>query len=188
MAETMGLGACLITKDDGLPCGLQIGEGEPIGTVVIGTGPVVGHRNCADAFMTRRKKVVQIGKQQGPGGVVDPTTFTEGILGSTPLVKEVKTEEPLVVEEVPAPVEAPAVAPDGGWEPNDFPQLTALFIPYSSRVGLRPDPLISIQNDGSMLIELGNIRLAVPDREEWQKLVTMVSQLWVLHESKSESS
>jgi hypothetical protein len=40
---------------------------------------------------------------------------------------------------------------------------------------------MSITDDGWMLIETGNVRVALPDREEWDKLVAMGEALWNTH-------
>jgi hypothetical protein len=96
MALVKGMGACLIAKDTGLPCGGQIQEGEAIGTVISPGGPLIGHKKCADDFHARkaaaerekRSSVVQKMTQNGPGGPVDPRTATDMLAsGSVPLEK-----------------------------------------------------------------------------------------------------
>lgn len=103
MAIAKGMGACMINKADGTPCGMQIQEGEPIGTVM-DNGPRVGHRSCADAFkfraeqQTKEDSVVKIGHQDGPGGSVQgPDAFKQGLaFGSYDLEKkEVPDDDPV---------------------------------------------------------------------------------------------
>jgi hypothetical protein len=92
MAHDMGMGNCMIPDANGVYCGRQIGEGEAIGTIVLG-GPKIGHKRCADAYHARiqqaerekRDAMVKRIDQSGPGGPVDHTTEREGIQGSIPL-------------------------------------------------------------------------------------------------------
>lgn len=91
MAEVKGMGSCLIPNKQGIPCGNQIEEGEPIGTVMLPGGPVVGHKRCSNSFYARKQQserermndMVKIAKQ-GAGGVVGP--YEDAVIGSTPLV------------------------------------------------------------------------------------------------------
>lgn len=95
MAEIKGMGACLVPNDEGKPCGRQIAEGEPIGTVMAASGPIVGHRKCADAFHARkqqqeresRNSMVKDIKQAGAGGPLDFAGAKDTIMGSIPLEK-----------------------------------------------------------------------------------------------------
>lgn len=73
-------------------------------------------------------------------------------------------------------------APEGGWMPEDFGQMTVAAIPYTSHPWVRPDPQFNIQADGWLYIEVGQVRIAIPDREEWDKIVTMVNRQWNSHE------
>lgn len=105
---TKGLGVCLIPTEDDGTCGRQIEEGEPIGTVVLPGGPIVGHKRCADGFHQRRQaqereKRMKIGKQQGPGGSIgDPSTYPDALaFGSKPLVPEGKEIPPTGVTSSP---------------------------------------------------------------------------------------
>lgn len=131
---TKGLGACLIAGDNGLPCGRQISEGEPIGTVAVGhpPNPIVGHKKCADAWALRKQRekddMVRIGKQQGPGGSIgDPASYDDGIQGSIPLEKP----EPL-------PSLAEVKMPEGVQSLAELP-----FVPPKASVSVdgRPYPL-----------------------------------------------
>lgn len=96
-----GLGTCLIQQADNTVCGKQIEEGEPIGTIMSPSGPLVGHRNCAAAHYARkmqterekRDEMVKIARQSGPGGAVDMSTAEDAIENSTPLVKPDSTEK-----------------------------------------------------------------------------------------------
>jgi hypothetical protein len=96
MTSTQGMGSCLIPTlwsaehSCWLPCGRQIEDGESIGTVLSFAGPLVGHRDCADAFEKRERneKMVRIGRQQGAGGPMPgPEQYKDGIMGSIPLEK-----------------------------------------------------------------------------------------------------
>jgi hypothetical protein len=90
-------------------------------------------------------------------------------------------EEPTRVDTVePEPLDP--YAPEGGWQPADFPQLSVVLIPYTANSGVRADPSITIIPDGWMFIETGNVRLAVPDRIEWAKFVNMGERMWNTHE------
>lgn len=82
----------------------------------------------------------------------------------------------------------PEFAPEGGFELAAYPQLTADWVPYTTDPNVREDPLISIQSTGWMFIQVGNIRLAIPDEEEWMKLVAMGTKLWNTHKAQSEDS
>lgn len=85
------------------------------------------------------------------------------------------------VEETPLPDPLP-LAPAAGWHPDDFPQLTVVFVPYTTEPKMRADPTISVLADGWLYLQLGNIRVAIPDREEWNKLVHMVEATFNTHE------
>lgn len=73
-------------------------------------------------------------------------------------------------------------APAGGWHPDDFPSLSVAIIPYTTNALVRADPSFTINTDGWMFLELGNVRLAIPDREEWAKLINIGERLWNTHE------
>lgn len=85
------MGSCLIPKENGSYCGKQIQEGEPIGTIGLGTPPqpVIGHKACADDYERRAEATVKIGRQQGPGGPIgDPSGYDDALaFGSVPLEK-----------------------------------------------------------------------------------------------------
>lgn len=99
MAVIKGMGPCAIPQDNGLPCGRQINEGEPVGTIAKGSAfnplPMVGHKRCADAYYQRvqaaeREKnlaMVQRINQAGAGGPVDNSTAFDPVQGSIPLEK-----------------------------------------------------------------------------------------------------
>lgn len=73
MSSIKGMGSCVITQENGYPCGRQIGEGEAIGTVVINGSPYIGHKRCADAYDLRSKNgMVKRADQTSPGGAVGP--------------------------------------------------------------------------------------------------------------------
>lgn len=99
MSSDQGMGSCLIQQANGLPCGRQIAEGEPVGTVISGATAIVGHKRCADSFTQRKMEdqVVKIGKQSGAGGPVDVSTFADGVMHSTPL----ETKPGYVAPELP---------------------------------------------------------------------------------------
>lgn len=95
MAIIKGLGLCLL-------CGSQIEEGEPINTVVLPGGPVIGHSRCVTGFHMRKREedMVKIARQQGPGGPVDMTQAEDAVMGSIPLEKPEKPEETVEPEPV----------------------------------------------------------------------------------------
>lgn len=74
-----------------------------------------------------------------------------------------------------APVEYP---PAGGWPADAFPQITIDHIPYTSNPNMRPDPYLHVTQGGWMYIEAGGHRIAVPDREEWEKLKRIADCTW----------
>jgi len=78
--------------------------------------------------------------------------------------------------------EVPLIPPNG-FLPEDFPSVAVAFIPYNSGSAHEPraDPIMRINDDGWMFIETGNVRLALPDREEWAKFVMMGEALWNTH-------
>jgi len=101
VAVVKGMGPCLIPNAKGFPCGRQINEGAPIGTVIAGIGaPLVGHRECAAAFQQRkqneqREKVaaamVKRVDQAGPGGALGPER--DALLGGIPLAEQIARQE-----------------------------------------------------------------------------------------------
>lgn len=104
MSLVQGVGTCLAPQANGLPCGKQIADGEPIGTIVINpiVGGIVVHRHCADAYEARKreKEAVKLGKQAGPGGPIDPSSFQDALAyGSVPLVPEEKASKEETLEE-----------------------------------------------------------------------------------------
>lgn len=102
MALEQGMGSCMIpVGENGYPCGKQIEEGEPIGSVLVGMGSRIGHKRCKDAFYARRAQeakdaVAKNIKQAGPGGPVNLAGGEDAIMGSIPLVPPEKepVEEP----------------------------------------------------------------------------------------------
>lgn len=79
------------------------------------------------------------------------------------------------------PIQRP-LPPERGWHPDDFPVLTVDLIPHSSSSRVRADPMLTVNENGWLLIESGNVRLALPDRVEWGKLSYMVECLWNAHQ------
>ena len=190
MSADRGMGNCC-------ECHQQIAEGAPIG--VLSHVPfLLGHKDCVDAKKVENH-MVKIGRQQGPGGPV-PTQYEEGIQGSITLEKKdslVEEFHPDVLRVAATDNTADVIeesAPEGGilqqevWRPEDFPQLTVDWIPYTSNPQLRPDPTIIIQPDGWAYIQVGTVRLALPNREEWEKLVRMMATLWATFEAKKADS
>lgn len=93
------------------------------------------------------------------------------------------------VETIPIQHFSDELAPLGGWQPSDFPQVTVAPIPYTTNPLIHPDPHISIlDSNGWMYIEAGNVRFALPDREEWAKFVRMGEALWNTHEAQQQAS
>jgi hypothetical protein len=107
------MGVCLIPNDKDVPCGRQIEEGEPIGTVILNRTPLIGHRACAHGFHSRTQAVerekrvasMKIGKQSGPGGSIgDPDKYPDALaFGSKPLVPEEKEPVPPADPDIPPP-------------------------------------------------------------------------------------
>lgn len=141
MAVIKGLGTCPIQRDDGAPCGQQINEGEPIGTVIAGwaSAPLVGHKRCADAYNARKQErdsAMKIGKQQGAGGSIgDPQSYPDALaFGSMPLEKT----EP--ESEVQRPELNQVVMPEG---------VTPLSeLPMDDEPAPAPEPERNIYRDG----------------------------------------
>jgi hypothetical protein len=88
--------------------------------------------------------------------------------------KKTDEVEPLVVDEVP-------LIPEGGFSPGDFPRVSVAMIPYSSQTLVHPDPVATINTDGWLFIDTGMVRFALPNRDEWNKLTTMIEALWNSH-------
>lgn len=94
-------------------------------------------------------------------------------------------EEPVDAEVVDQVATLPALSPympEGGWHPDDFPSVSVALIPYTSNAMVRADPVFRILQDGWMYIETANVRVAIPDREEWAKFVNMGERLWNTHQ------
>jgi hypothetical protein len=70
--------------------------------------------------------------------------------------------------------------PAAGWHPDDFPKITTDLIPYASKT-FGPDPFMTITEQGWLYIEVGNVRLAIPDLEEWNKFTHMAGCMWNAH-------
>lgn len=83
MAETKGMGSCLIQLESGNPCGRQINDGEAIGTVISVSGPIVGHKRCADDY--NRRTMVKQYQQKGAGGPMDTSNPKDMVENPTPL-------------------------------------------------------------------------------------------------------
>ena len=62
------------------------------------------------------------------------------------------------------------LVPEGGFAPQDFPRVSVALIPYGSQSFVRADPVSSINSEGWLFIDTGNVRFAVPSREDWNKL------------------
>jgi hypothetical protein len=99
MANVAGMGKCTIPgEENDYPCGKQIQEGEPIGTVMIGSQALVGHKKCADNFYARkaaaerkvRNSMVKKLNQDGPQGPVDFAHPTDLVQGATTVTTEPK--------------------------------------------------------------------------------------------------
>lgn len=108
----------------------------------------------------------------------EPTPPEEGLAWAQAelTVEDVKNQIDIAIPEDPD-----LFAPEGGWMPEDFGQITVAPIPYTSNSWVRPDPHWSIQGDGWLYIEVGNVRIAIPDEEEWNKLVSMGNRMWNSH-------
>lgn len=86
------------------------------------------------------------------------------------------------LDDIAQPEALDPYAPEGGWQPTDFPQMSVALIPYTANAGVRADPSITIIPEGWMFVEAGNVRIALPDRVEWAKFVNMGERLWNTHE------
>lgn len=190
MAVEMGLGTCGV-------CQSQIGEGVPIG--VLSHVPfIMGHKDCVDKRKAENL-MVKISKQDGPAGpigeyrdAVESTDLVES-LGPpadqpAPEPLEVEPIDVVVVEPEPVPPSGATQVPAEGFLPESYPALTVDFIPYTSNPVMRPDPDISIQSNGWAYIHVGNVRVAIPDREEWDKLVAMMEAMWNTHAAQREEA
>ena len=187
MAVEMGLGLCGV-------CKLQIGEGASIG--VLSHVPfIMGHKDCVDKRKAENL-MVKISKQDGPAG---PIGEYKDAVESTDLVESLGPEVPrralgvepievVVVEPEPMPPVGATQVPAEGFLPENYPALTVDFIPYTSNPVMRPDPDISIQSNGWAYIHVGNVRVAIPDREEWDKLVAMMEAMWNTHAAQREEA
>lgn len=71
--------------------------------------------------------------------------------------------------------------PRDGFSLEHFPSFRTVLIPYQVNAQIRPDPMSSIQEDGSLTIEMGNIGIVFPNREEWRKFAWMIEALWNSH-------
>lgn len=137
MALVKGMGSCAIPQANNLPCGGQIQEGEPIGTVIAGFAnePMIGHKRCADAYNMRKRQETQvkIGKQGGPGGSIgDPQNYPDALaFGSVPLEKE----------EPPAPDLAAMPMPEGVKPLSE--------LPMDDEPAPAPEPERNIYRDGN---------------------------------------
>lgn len=87
--------------------------------------------------------------------------------------------EALIVDPLP-------LVPEGGFAPQDFPKVSVALIPYGSQSFVRPDPVSSINSDGWLFIDTGNVRFAVPSRDEWNKLSVMIESLYNSHELEQQ--
>jgi hypothetical protein len=239
MAIVQGRGLCEIPNEKNYPCGQQINDGEPHGSVVTPQGYKQGHRRCADAFHQRKMTKERQERHDAmvkrvdtdAQGAIDWNTARDGVIGSIPLEKSpsrpslsdmtlpegvrpvsevpMESEPPeaggpsvTITEDPDVAVNQPEIVPDpdytswlaqekddrptipeSGFMPEQFPSMAVALIPYNSGSALhpRPDPAMSITDDGWMLIETGNVRVALPDREEWDKLVAMGEALWNTH-------
>lgn len=80
------------------------------------------------------------------------------------------------------------LSPPNGYQFEDFPQVTVVPITYTSTPMVRADPHLYIcptPNGEWMYVEVGNVRLAFPDREEWSKFMVLGERLWNTHEAKT---
>ena len=179
MAVEMGLGLCGV-------CQSQIGEGVPIG--VLSHVPfIMGHKDCVDK-KKQENLMVKISKQDGPAGpigeyvdAVESTDLVESLGPAQDKVEPLIEVDPIDVVVLEPTETAALLVPEVGFLPESYPALTVDFIPYTTNPVMRPDPDISIQSNGWLYLHVGNVRVAIPDREEWDKLTTMVEAMWNTH-------
>jgi hypothetical protein len=180
MSADKGMGSCLIQTAEGSICGRQIEEGDPIGTVMSAYGgPVVGHKDCADAFEHRKREqqMVKIGRQQGAGGPMPgPEQYKEGIMGSIPLEKP---EEP--APDLPEGIELTG-------KPQHMPGAPDYMQPKSFEDGLVGSPPVPIPDYNAGAIAPGakaaradpsRVTVGLPDSDflgNAKALMTQVAQ------------
>lgn len=100
MATVKGMGPCSIPGENNFPCGRQIAEGEPVGTITMGNvfnpQSAIGHRHCADAWWERKRSaereqnfaMVKRVNQSQAGGAVNFNEAYDAVQGSVPLEKK----------------------------------------------------------------------------------------------------
>lgn len=81
-----------------------------------------------------------------------------------------------------APADDIPVVPPNGWQIEDFPQITVMPIPYATNPRLRADPAMSISPEGWLYTDLGMVRIAFPNRDEFDKYVEMAERMFNSHE------
>lgn len=86
-----------------------------------------------------------------------------------------------------APTDDIPVVPPEGWQIEDFPQLTVMPIPYATNPRLRADPAMSISPEGWLYIDAGMVRVAFPNRDEFDKFVDMAERMYNSHEIAQQS-
>lgn len=78
------------------------------------------------------------------------------------------------------------LVPQGGFPIEAFPQLIVVNNTYTSNAAARPDPLLTINSEDQLLVDVGNVRVGIPTRQEWRKLVWMVEALWNSHDLNNQ--
>lgn len=139
MAEVKGLGVCMIPTSTGKPCGKQIQQGESIGTIINAQRtPIVGHKKCAEAYETRTMK---LGKQGGPGGAIDESSYENAIMGSVPLEKPAKSLDEM---QMPPGVKSLADLP---FEQDEAPKATEVLPPRRGTTVTSTAPRLTYPDD-----------------------------------------
>lgn len=78
------------------------------------------------------------------------------------------------------------LVPEGGFPIEAFPVVMALSTTYTTCAGPHPEPMLTINHQNQLMVDVSTIRLVLPSREEWRKLVWMVEALWNSHELANE--
>lgn len=81
-------------------------------------------------------------------------------------------------------LEDDGLMPTGGFSIESFPQIVVALRPYVTDSRLRPDPSIRISDEDVLLMDVGNVQIALPNEEEWLKLVDMVGRVWKSHRAR----
>lgn len=74
--------------------------------------------------------------------------------------------------------------PPSGFPLEAFPTIGCFLTSYVTNPALRPDPAISVNEQGQLTITVGNVCLLFSSESEWCKLEDMVTRVWDSHNAK----